>query len=163
MVRNIWSYGLVSVLWPCLLQAILGVRYSNDHCTNQKYLEINLVHCFERQVVINPLSQPKRATKILISNFYIFAIQNFYLLCFFEKVRTCFYFTLSSLHWVIFMLFALFLFHWSIFRLYLLIVYTSLFFYWRREAKPQMSTITRTLNVATQFVFWMKTHILHFI
>ena len=51
------------------LGTISGVWYSNDHCTYQKYLEINLVHCFERQVVINPLSQPKRATKVLISNF----------------------------------------------------------------------------------------------
>ena len=34
----------------------------------------------------------------------------------------------SSLHWVIFVLFALFLFHWRIFRLYPFILFTSLFF-----------------------------------
>ena len=62
------------------LGTISGVWYSNDHCTYQKYLEINLVHCFGRQVVINPLSQPKRATKILISNFYIFAFHNLFAL-----------------------------------------------------------------------------------
>ena len=65
-----------------------------------------------------------RTLKLLVNNYWEnFILQNL--------ARTCQNWSISSLHWFIFLLFDLFLYHWSIFWIYLLIAHTSLFFYCR--------------------------------